>query len=220
MFKWLMRLLSAAVVAVVVFGLWARKQYEAPAGGSSSSRTPASSGTPGSSNTSPPARTGPAVTGCGSQLILDQSIGHLEIGARADSLAKQCRVVRDTTQLDAEGMPQRTITVAFPAGLVEADIMTERVGRIRVESPAFRTPDSLGVGSSVSDILRVDDPTGAFGEAGFYVISRQRCGLSYRVTGGRIPVGSSRRWDKKTLSELPASIRVDQVLIYKCHPPL
>ena len=128
--------------------------------------------------------------------------------------------MRDTIRQDNEGMPQRTITVAFPAGLIEADIMTERVGRFRVESPAFRTPDSLGVGSSIPEILRGDDPNGAFGEDGFYVISRTHCGRSYKVSGAPIPVAPNRRWDKKTLSQLPASIKVDEVLVYKCHPPL
>jgi hypothetical protein len=209
MFKWLMRLLSAAVVAVVVFGLWARKHYAAPSDTARSDTL--------SSSVSSPVNVGAAA--CGSPVLLDQSIGNLRIGASVDSVKKQCRVVRDTTQLGGEGMLERTITVAFPAGLIEAEIMNERVGRIRVESPAFRTPDSLGVGSSISEILRLDDPTGGFGEGDFYVISRKHCGLSYRVTGGRIPAGSNRRWDRKTLSELPASIKVDQVLVYKCHPP-
>lgn len=213
MFKWLMRLLSAAVVAVVVFGLWARKHYEATPSDTVRSDTSPSS-------VSSPVKVGAASgVACGNPVLLDQSIGNLRIGASVDSVKKQCRVLRDTTQLGAEGMLQRTIIVAFPAGLVEAEITNERVGRIRVESPAFRTPDSLGVGSSISEILRLDDPTGGFGEGDFYVISRKHCGLSYRVTGGRIPVGSNRRWDRTTLSELPASIKVDQVLVYKCHPP-
>jgi hypothetical protein len=217
MFKWIMRLLSAAVVAVVVFGLWARKHYD------STSSPPTASSPSTAANNAPPSRAGPPVTTCGDSLLREGGIGKLRIGVSVDSIKSQCRVVKDTNTVDpgAKGMtsdrPTRRITVAFPQGSVEGEIVDERVWRINVTSPAFRTTDSLGVGSTIPELLRNDQAGGAYGEEGLYVISRNHCGLSYHMYG-RIPPPGNRHWDNKALSALPASLKVGQVSIVRCNP--
>jgi hypothetical protein len=209
MFKWIMRLLSAAVVAVVVFGLWARKHYD------STSTQPTASSTSTASNNALPSRAGPLVTTCGDSLLREGGIGKLRIGVSVDFVKSQCRVVKDTVQPGAEGLTERRITVAFLRDSVEAEIVDGKVWRIDVSSPAFRTSDSLGVGSSIPEVLRNDQPDGGYGEEGFYVISRNHCGFSY-LMDGRIPPGN-RHWDNKTLADLPASVKVEKVLIVRCH---
>jgi len=153
---------------------------------------------------------------CNDRIIRDQGIGPLRIGISVDSVMKLCRVVRDTVQQGIEGMPERRITVAFPAGLVEAEIVDGKVWRLDIDSPAFRTRDSLGVGSTVADLLRLDEPDGGVGEGAFFLISRKHCGQSYQMSGG-IPTGRVRRWGRKELEALPSSVRVTRVLVFDCH---
>jgi hypothetical protein len=197
MFKWSMRLLSTAVVVLVLW--WAVR--------------PKRAGTPGI----PAAPTQPASQdlSCGNKLIDGESVGELRIGMSIDSLGEYCHVKRDTVQPGPEGTTERRVTVAFPPALVDAEIVEGRVWRIDIKSPAFRTADSLGVGSSVRDVLRRDEADGAAGEGAFYLISLKHCGLSYRLSGG-IPTGAIRRWDSTALSGLPASTEVTQVLVTGC----
>lgn len=199
MFKWVMRLLSAAVVLLVLWWGLRAKNPAAP------DRVIASA---------PPA---PVIAGqnCGDKVIRDQSIGKLRIGMNVDSLKRQCHVTIDTLQPGPEGMAERRVTVAFPPERLDAEIVEGRVWRIDVESPAFRTADSLGVGSSVADVLRRDEPNGGTGEGAFFLISKKHCGLSYQLSGG-IPAGANRRWDKEALSTLPASMEVNKILVWDC----
>ena len=198
MFKWIMRLLSAAVVMLI---LWWALRFR-----NGDTRAVAASTAP------PPAR--PELS-CGDRTIADQGIGKLRIGTSVDSLGKQCPVLSDTIQPGPEGTTERRVTVAFAPDLVDAEIVDGRVWRIDVESPAFRTTDSLGVGSSVAEVLRRDDPEGGVGEGAFYLISRTHCGLSYQLSGG-IPARANQRWDKAALSTLPASMEVNRVLVSAC----
>jgi hypothetical protein len=210
MFKWMMRLLSAAVVVVVVFGLWARKQYETPGDNASSSTTP-SPARPGSPGTSTPAR-GQTGNGCGDAVLGDERVGMVRIGASVASVTSQCRVLRDTVQPGGEGTTERRITVFFLPDSVEATIVDDRVWRIDVTSPRIRTSDSLGVGSSLGDLLRFGDAQGAAGEGRFFVLSPSHCGLSFELAGG-IPPRRSRGWDQKELSTLSPAIKVKRVLV-------
>jgi hypothetical protein len=195
-------LLSAAVVVLVLWWGLRIKKVNSPSAASASS-TP-----------QPPRE----ADSCGSKLIGDHGIGKLQIGMSIDSLRKQCRVVTDTIQPGPEGTTERRVTVSFPPDLVDAEIVDGRVWRIDVESPAFRTADSLGVGSSVADVLRRDEPDGAAGEGAFYLISRKHCAVSYQLSGG-IPAGPTRRWDSTALSSLPASMEVNGVLVGNCRVP-
>ena len=153
---------------------------------------------------------------CNDRIIRDPGIGPLRIGISVDSVMKLCRVVRDTLQQGIEGMPERRISVAFPAGLVEAEVVDGKVWRLDINSPAFRTPDSVGVGSTIADLLRLDEPDGGVGEGAFFLISRKHCGQSYQMSGG-IPSRTVRRWGRKELEALPSSVRVTRVLVFDCH---
>ena len=197
MFKWIMRLLSAAVVVLV---LWSAMRLK-------NGNTPTLT-----ASTAPPPL--PKLS-CGDKVIAEQGIGKLRIGMSVDSLNKQCPVLRDTIQPGPEGTTERRVTVAFAPDVVDAEIVDGKVWRIDVESPAFRTADSLGVGSSVAEVLRRDDPNGGVGEGAFFLISKKHCGLSYQLSGG-IPAGANRRWDKAALATLPASMEVNKVLVFAC----
>ncbi|HEV7389462.1 MAG TPA: hypothetical protein VGN73_12700 [Gemmatimonadaceae bacterium] len=208
MFKWIMRLLSAAVVAVVVFGLWARKHYD------STSSPPTASSTSTGANTALPPRAGPLATTCGEPVLSDGGVGKVRIGTRVDSVESQCRVLKDAVQPGPEGMTERRVTVGFAEDSLEAEIVDDRVWRLDITSPRFRTADSLAVGSTLGDLLRHGRARGAVGEGRFFVLSSNHCGLSFELAGG-IPAGKSRTWDQKELSTLPLTTRVKRILVVR-----
>lgn len=144
-----------------------------------------------------------------------RGIGSLRIGLPVDSLRAACEVASDTTRLASEGQLARVMAVAFAQDTVEAEIVDEKVWRIEVLSPRFRTADSVGVGTSLSRLLTLGNPRGITGEGQLFVVSPDHCGLSFRLSDN----GSSARsqnWDRAALSRLPVETVVDKVLVVGC----
>ena len=165
---------------------------------------------------SPPAAAVGGHPSCGDDIITDEGIGDLRIGASIDSIRQRCNVVRDTTVVGAEGMPARKLAVAFPHDTVEAEIVDGRVWRLAVLSPRLRTADSLGVGTSIGRLLQLKNPHGMTGEGQFFVASPTHCGMSFRLA---IAEAGPQRGDldRAGLARLPRSTAVNEVLVFGCH---
>ncbi len=187
---------------------------------SRSGSTPADSSSLSASSSavvSPPAAA--AVGGrpsCGDDIITDEGIGELRIGASIESIRQKCNVARDTTVMGPEGMPARKFAVAFPPDTVEAEIVDGRVWRLAVLSPRLRTADSLGVGTSIGRLLQLNNPHGMTGEGQFFVASPTHCGMSFRLA---IAEAGPQRGDldRAGLARLPRSTVVNEVLVFGCH---
>jgi hypothetical protein len=153
---------------------------------------------------------------CGDEIITDEGIGQVRIGAGMESVQQKCNVVRDTTVVDTEGMPSRRLAVAFSRDTVQAEIVDGRVWRIAVLSPGLRTADSLGVGTTITRLLQLKDPHGMTGEGQFFVASPAHCGKSFRLAIAES--GPARGdLDRAGLARLPRSTAVNEVLIFGCH---
>lgn len=168
---------------------------------------------------SSPSATGSAshdTTSCGDKVVGEEGIGQLRIGASVDSIRQKCKVVRDTTVQDSEGMLQREIVVVFSRDTVTADIVSGRVWRIAVGSPGLQTADSLRVGKNVARLLQLKNPRGMVGEGEFFVASSQHCGMSFRLAlaGHAVYRGDL---DRAGLARLPASTIISEVLVFGCH---
>jgi imidazolonepropionase-like amidohydrolase len=127
-----------------------------------------------------------------------------------------CKVVDDYFGPGAEGMDERYIVVDFDTARVSAIVVDDRVWRVHITSDAFRTADSIGVGTPLARLLRVPGLRGAEGEGRLFVFSPERCGLSFRLSN--IPRGGEHRgaWDLAALRSLPAGTVVDEVLSFGC----
>ena len=162
-----------------------------------------------------PARTGTtsaataATCGAGPRTTLTgDGIGDLRVGARVEDVARICRILRDTTGLGTEGQQERTILVDLGRDSVAAVVSAGRVWRVHVQSPAFRTADSLGVGTPVG-AFRLRGPEILMGEGNVFLRLPSHCGLSFRlrdVTPGRA----------SSLQQMPDSAVVDEVLAIGC----
>lgn len=153
-----------------------------------------------------------APANCGlqrSSVLTGSGIGDFRIGTPVDRLRARCRVVRDTVlQYGNEGMPERRVTVGLGTDLLEATIVDDRIWRIEVRTPRFRTADSIGVGSLARD-LRRRPATLATGDRGVFALRRDHCGLSFQLAG--VPPGRGENW-----SRIPDTTRVALVLVFGC----
>lgn len=160
------------------------------------------------------ALTSAATTLCDGPSFDGSGVGALRIGVTVDSLRRVCRVVRDTTELRAEGLPTRVVAVASRGDTLEVEIDSGRVWRIAMTGPRFRTADSLGVGVPIARLLDIPGVRGLTGEGALYLVSPAHCGLSFRATD---PKGALRAdWTLPLLRGLPATSVVTSVLILGC----
>lgn len=175
------------------------------------------SSSPATSSSSPAASSASGQTSsCGAEVIGEEGIGELRIGATVESVRQKCNVVRDTTVTGAEGMPARKLTVALSRDTVEAEIVDARVWRIAIDSPRLRTADALGVGTSIGRLRQLKNPRGMMGEGNFFVASPQHCGMSFRLSNAG-PLAKRGDLDRAGLFRLPETAAVSEVLIFACH---
>jgi hypothetical protein len=150
-----------------------------------------------------------------STLLTESGIGDLQVGRPVNEVAARCNVLRDTTEIRQEGLPARVVVVDLGRDTVEAEADNDRIWRIALEHPAFRTADSLGVGTPLSRLLRFDGVRGMAGEDGLYVRVPAHCGLSFRLSdsGGGATLADP---SVERLRRLPADTHVARVLVVGC----
>ena len=123
-----------------------------------------------------------------------------------------CTILTDTITPDAEGMPERRITVDLRRDTVEAVVVNDRVRRIHVNGAEFRTAEGLGVGSTVAELRQDRAARVMAGEGSIFIALADHCGLSFRLSG--VPFGRER-----PVEQLPADGRVVEVLAFGCDSP-
>lgn len=145
-------------------------------------------------------------------ILTRDGIGALRVGASVTDVRARCNVVRDATRRGVEGMPERRIAVDLGRDTVDAVVVDDRVWRIHVDGPAFRTADGLGVGTTVAELRKDRVARVLAGEGSMFVTLADQCGLSFKLGG--VAFGPAR-----PASELPADARVVEVLAFGCESP-
>ena len=148
-------------------------------------------------------------------MVTDSAVGDLRIGATVTEVARRCTIARDTTERRAEGQSVRVIGVAINGDTVDAEVVADRVWRIEVTDPAFRTADSLHVGTALPELLGLPGLRPLSGEGRVFVMIAAHCGLSFQLS---VPDTGRRagRWRAADLRGLPASTNVTRVLVIGC----
>lgn len=121
----------------------------------------------------------------------------------------------DTTEVRAEGHPAHIVMVDLARDTVEAEIVDDAVWRLAVRDPAFRTSDSLGVGTPLSRLMEFDGARPLSGEGRLFVQVPDHCGLSFELSepASSLPPGNR---DEDALASLPQDTRVVEVLAFGC----
>ena len=175
----------------------------------------------GSSKVGTASDVAPASPSCGVSartVLTGSGVGELQVGKSVERVRGVCAVVRDTTLLGDEALPERQIAVAVAGDTILATIDSGRVWRITLERPKIRTVDSLGVGSRLSDLLRQPRATGEEGEGVLYVLLPSHCGLSFRIAHELADNEHRATWSARDLENIPQESMVDEVLVTGCEP--
>jgi hypothetical protein len=158
-------------------------------------------------------------TDCGvppGDVQVEEGVGVLRIGTSAEEVRQRCRVVRDTTLLDLEGMQARRLVVSIGDDTAVAEIVADSVWRVRLTSSRFRAGGGLGIGTSASALAAIPGARALVGEGEVYVTIPGTCGVSYRVAGADFARVSSARSPEEAMDLLPDTARVDLMLVYAC----
>lgn len=162
--------------------------------------------------------TGNAPKGCGvsgTPVLGEDGIGELKQGRPVREVAALCDVVSDAEQQGQEGMKERVLVVNVAGESVRSVVQNDRIFRIEVNTPRFRTADSLGVDTPLSRIASMRGAQFAPGEDGVYGFSPDHCGLSFRFSlPWRPPAGG--QWTAKQIEQEHGTAAVNRVIVIPC----
>lgn len=151
----------------------------------------------------------------GDPVLTEEGIGELRRGRSIAEVAALCAIVSDSRELGAGGMRERVLVLQIAGETVRAIVVDERIWRIEINTPWFRTIDSLGVDAPLK---RIGETTGAQfapGEDGVYAFVPDHCGLSFRFSLPlRPPAGG--QWTARSITLAHADAAVDRVLVSAC----
>lgn len=154
--------------------------------------------------------------------INDSTIGPLHIGEALAGLRVRCPAIADTA-VATFGAPSAAsalrLTVVGAPVIIRHD--GKKVTGLHVESPFFRTNDSLGVGSSVAKFRNVPGirVVKASISRAPILLDRRRCGVAYELAGwglGVAPADSEPITRGEALVDWPDSIVVRGVTVAGC----
>lgn len=150
-----------------------------------------------------------------STLLTPEGVGELRVGMSVAQARAACRVLRDSAG-EAEGMPMPLLIVDLARDTIVAEPANDRIFRLRIDGPAFRTAEGLGVGSTVADLRAAGTARVAMGE-GTFILLKEKCGLSFRL-GELATVGGATLGPDMSAADFAPGNRVSGVLVYPCDP--
>jgi peptidoglycan LD-endopeptidase LytH len=155
--------------------------------------------------------------------IADSSIGPLYVDEALPALRVRCPGVGDT-MLAQPGVAGSVHALRLIVADAPVIIRTNgaKVTALFVESPTFRTADSIGVGTSVTQFrdargIRV---TRVAGTPYATLIDRRRCGISFELSGwgqDTLPPPDAPPLGGESLATWPAVIVIRAVTVSGCH---
>jgi hypothetical protein len=151
--------------------------------------------------------------------VTGDSVGPLSFPANRADLDRLGRVVRDTTEQGDEDISERIAIVLVDGDSVRAALNhSGQVYAYYLTSARFRTRDSIGVGTSLSQLLRVPGVFATTGESQVFVHFPKMCGLDLRLSESGMLGESIDSVGASELSKLPKETHVTEVGVSGCWP--
>ncbi len=151
----------------------------------------------------------------GAARLNEDGIGELKRGRPVSEVVGLCEVISDGQQQGQEGMMERVVVLQIAGETVRSIVQNDRIDRIQINTPRFRTADSLGVDTPLSRIASMRGAQFAPGEDGVYGFSPEHCGLSFRFSlPWRPPAGG--QWTAAAIAREHGTAAVNRVIVIPC----
>ena len=145
----------------------------------------------------------------------EDGIGQLKQGRTVAEVAQHCEIISDSQQRGTEGAMERIVVVRIASEIVRSIVVDDRIFRIEINTPRFRTSDSLGVDTPLRRISAMRGAQFAPGEDGVYGFSPEHCGLSFRFSVPlRPPAGG--QWTAARIEAEHGDAAVNRVIVIPC----
>ena len=148
-------------------------------------------------------------------MLTGEGIGDLKKGKKVADVKAVCRVDSDSNQPGPEGSTERVLVVPFGPETVRAVVNDDKIFRIIVSSPYFKTGDGLGVDTQLRKLAAMRGAQFFPGEDGVYGFVADHCGISFRFSVPmRPPKGG--QWTAEAINKAHGDAAVDRVLLTGC----
>jgi hypothetical protein len=156
---------------------------------------------------------GPGIPSCGispESRVSEDGLGLLRIGTTIEAIRGACAVIAerntDSTGEARIDLGRDTAIVALNKGAIK---------RITLTHQAYRTSDSLGVGTHIATLLRLREATAITDRDRLYAISPAYCGLRFMLLDPA-PKSAASRTGRAALRRLTGETRTLELEIVGC----
>jgi hypothetical protein len=157
---------------------------------------------------------GPGIPACGissESRVGEDGLGLLRIGVSLDAIRGSCAVISDEMVDSVSGRAR----VDLGRDTAQVELSNGKIRRITLTHQAYRTVDSLGVGTHIPTLMRLRDAVGLTERNRLYAVSPAVCGLRFMMMdpAPRPPAAQSGR---AALRRLSGETRTRELEIVGC----
>src|SRR3954470_17099330 len=134
---------------------------------------------------------GPGIASCGispESRVSEDGLGLLRIGVSMDAIRAGCTLVGEQIGDSASG----TADIDLGRDTAHVEITKGAIRHITLTHQAYRTSDSLGVGTHISTLLKMRDATALTDHNKLYAVSPAYCGLRFMLVDPAPTAAASR----------------------------
>jgi hypothetical protein len=156
---------------------------------------------------------GPGIPQCGitpESRVSEDGLGLLRIGIQLDAIRGGCAIISERVT-DSIGSAR----IDLGRDTAQVELFKGAIRRIVLTHQAYRTSDSLGVGTHINTLVRLREATAITERNRLYATSPLYCGLRFMLMDPA-PKGVSTRTGRAALQRLPGETRTRELEIVGC----
>jgi len=158
---------------------------------------------------------GPGLASCGispESRVSEDGLGLLRIGVSMDVIRAGCTILSEQAADSAVGLAD----IDLGRDTARVEITKGAIRHITLTHQAYRTSDSLGVGTHIATLLKMREPTAIIDHNKLYAISPAYCGLRFMLADPA-PTSAASRTGHRALLRLPGETRTRELEIVGCN---
>lgn len=157
---------------------------------------------------------GPGLPSCGISVhsrVAEDGLGLLRIGSTLESIRSSCAIIGEQVNDSATG----TASIDLGRDTAVVQLQQGNITRITLRHQAYRTADSLGVGTHISTLMQLRDAAGLTEGNRLYAVSPAVCGLRFMMADPA-PERPAAQSGRAALRRLAGETRTRELEIVGC----